>query len=195
MELLEAHGRALAAFDLRVRKVADDQWNLPTPCPDWSVSALVDHLVYEQLWAVPLLRGATTEEVGDQFDGDRLGDDPKAAWRRTSLAAREAWLAVDLTADVHVSFGVIDAAEYGWQMTTDLAVHAWDLAKGIGADDTIDTDLAGELLERSRPIAAEFAGSSLFAPSVSVSDDADPETQLLALLGRDRSWSPRGAGR
>ena len=37
---------------------------------------LANHVTNENLWTVPLMEGATIEEVGDRFDGDVLGDDP-----------------------------------------------------------------------------------------------------------------------
>ena len=48
---------------------------------------LVQHVVWEEEWMVPLLEGKTVAEVGDQLDGDRLGDDPVAAARSSSAAA------------------------------------------------------------------------------------------------------------
>lgn len=185
--MLTAHGKAMQEFDRRVQAVGDDQWGNPTPDTDWSVRDLVAHLVGEQLWVRPLLDGATIEEVGTQFDGDNLGDDPKAAWSSASRAARQAWLApgsVDRT--VHLSFGDTSAAEYGWQMTMDLAIHAWDLARGIGVDEDLPGDVVAPLLEMVRPFVHRLAPSGLFAPPITVSSDAEPQTELLALLGRRR---------
>ena len=83
----ELHRRAVEEFGARVQAVADDQWELPTPCSDWNVRQLVNHLVYEDRWTVPLMEGGTLAEVGDRFEGDLLGDDPKAAWDASSAEA------------------------------------------------------------------------------------------------------------
>ena len=80
MDPLAAHRSALRQFDDRVQIIRDDQWNNATPDTEWDVTALVRHLVYEQLWVPELLAGRTIAEVGDALDGDILGDDPKAAW-------------------------------------------------------------------------------------------------------------------
>jgi uncharacterized protein (TIGR03086 family) len=69
-------------------------------------------------------------------------------------------------------------------MTMDLTVHAWDLARGIGADERLDPELINEVLAFVEPQGEQLAGSGLFAPPVAVSDDADSQTRLLALLGR-----------
>ena len=77
---------AQRAFGSVVHRVGADQWSSPTPCTEWDVRALVNHLVYEQLWATPMLEGTTVDEAGDRFDGDLLGSDPVSAW---DLAAKE----------------------------------------------------------------------------------------------------------
>ena len=193
MELLDAHGTAMASFDRLVQAVPTDRWDAPTPCTDWSVRDLVGHLVTEQLWVPPLLAGKTIEEVGDRFEGDQLGDDPVAAWRAAADAARRAWLAPGvLDREVHLSYGLERASTYGWQMTLDLAVHAWDLARGISDGSknggTVEYRVPDELAEQLISIFADevtrWQGSGLFAAPVPVPSDTDSHTRLLALLGR-----------
>lgn len=187
MQLLHAHRRAMNEFDQRVRAVRPDQWDNPTPCTEWTVRDLVNHLTSEQLWAPLLLDGATLDEVGDRFDGDVLGSDPAAAWTEASAGARAAWERPGATTgEVHVTGGTIPAEDYGWQMTMDLAVHAWDLARGIGADEELDPRLVEAVHTVFAPQADSFQGLGIFAPPQPVGDDADRQTRLLALLGRRR---------
>lgn len=175
----------MTEFDRRVRKIAPDQWTLGTPCREWSVRDLVGHLVYEQLWAPELLAGCTAKQVGDRFDHDNLGDDPLVSWVVAAAAAREAWLGTHaLAKTVHVSSGTLAAEEYCWQMTTDLAVHTWDLARSIGADERIDPELASTVLAYVERNIDEWSDSPLFDTSVPVAADADAQTRLIGLLGR-----------
>ncbi|WP_051772862.1 TIGR03086 family metal-binding protein [Saccharothrix sp. NRRL B-16314] len=175
----------MTEFDSRVRRVRPEQWDWGTPCKEWTVRELVNHLVHEQLWAPELLAGCTIEQVGDRFDGDQLGEDPLHSWVLAAAAAREAWIAPKaLQKSVHLSSGKEPAIEYGWQMTTDLAVHAWDLARAIGVDERIDPDVAEVVLDYIEPNAESWAASGLFDPPVPVSADADAQTRLIALLGR-----------
>jgi uncharacterized protein (TIGR03086 family) len=185
MDLLEAHGQAMDVFDRAMHKVGLTDWDSATPCTDWSVRDLVNHIVGEQLWVPDMLSGRTVAEVGDKFDGDQLGDDPLRAWSESSQVARAAWLqpgAVEQT--VHLSFGDASAEEYGWQMTTDLAVHGWDLATALGADAGIPDDLASRLLTYVEPQVSMWSATSMFAEPVAVPDAAAPSTRLVAVLGR-----------
>ncbi|SOB84928.1 TIGR03086 family metal-binding protein [Streptomyces sp. 1331.2] len=175
---------ALDAFDERVRLITPDQWDSPTPCADWSVRDLVNHLTGEQLWVPELLMGATIAEVGGRFDGDVLGADPVAAWADAATAAREAWAvpgATELT--VHLSFADVSGQYYLDQLTTDLVIHTWDLAEGIGRRTRLPAGLVDFALGEITGYG-DLSGSGLFDPPLPVADDAGPQTRLLALTGR-----------
>jgi uncharacterized protein (TIGR03086 family) len=187
MDLLTAHKVATRQFDRRVRLIRDDQWANTTPCTEWTVRDLVNHLVYEQLWVPDLLAGKTVAEVGDAYDGDVLGADPVAAWSAASTAARDAWTAPGVRdRSVHLSYATVPADEYLWQIVVDLTVHAWDLARGIGDDDEMPNDLTGEVVAMVRQHRDELTGSGLFADPLETSACTDDLTELLALLGRAR---------
>lgn len=193
MRLLEAHGIAMAGFDRVVNEITEEHLTLPTPCTEWTVQDLLNHIVSEQLWAPWLLRKYTLEEVGDRFDGWLLGDDPVKAWDQAAAVARAAWVAPGaLDGDVYVTGGQIPADTYGWQMTTDLTVHGWDLAVAIGADDPIDPDVAKALLGELEPQMDELQGAGVFAPPVPVSENAPAAARLVALLGRDPDHPIKG---
>lgn len=182
---LELHGRALADVADRVHAVAPEGWHAPTPDEEWDVRELVAHLVNEQLWVPPLLAGQTVAKVGDRFDGDVLGNDPVRAWDDAAAAARAAFTqpgAVDRT--VHLSSSDSSAQHYLWQMTTDLVVHGWDLARGAGLDERLDDELVQVVYDRTAPDADQLASSGLFAPVVTVAEDAPLQTKMLALFGR-----------
>jgi uncharacterized protein (TIGR03086 family) len=189
--VLDWHRRALDEFGRRVHAVADDQWVCQTPCTDWQVRALVNHLVVEQLWVPAMLDGATIGEVGDRFDGDQLGDDPVAAWDVAAKAAADAFAADGaLDRTVHLSYGDRPAREYCLEMTFDLIVHAWDLARAIGADEQLDAELVEMAYAQVEPQVDAMAASGLFAEPVPVPDDADPQTRLIAITGRDPDAAP-----
>jgi uncharacterized protein (TIGR03086 family) len=175
---------ALERFGARVQDVPADRWDASTPCSDWSVRDLVNHVTGEQLWAPHLIRGETLEQIGDRYDGDVLGADPAATWDEAAAGAREAWGSVRDGLRVHTSMGPIPVEEYAEQMHLDLVVHGWDLARGAGLDASIPREAAEQVLRYVEPRAEMFAGSGIFAEPVPV-DSEDPADRLLGLLGRD----------
>jgi uncharacterized protein (TIGR03086 family) len=177
--------RAQDAFGERVHAVRDDQWSAATPCPGWDVRSLVNHLVYELRWAVPLLAGRTIAEVGDRFEGDLLGDDPAGRWDR---AADEAVAAVDgegaMDRTVHLSFGDFPGREYALQLFADLLIHGWDLSVATGQDTRLDPDLVAACAAWFAGVADGYRQAGAVAARPDVPDDADPQTRLLADFGR-----------
>jgi uncharacterized protein (TIGR03086 family) len=182
---LRSHSTALATFDSLVHSIADEQWRAPTPDTEWDVSALVDHLVVEQLWVPPLLAGETVADVGDRFDRTLAGPELVGAWEEAARASAAAFAAEGaLERQVHLSYGDSAALSYGWEMTADLVVHGWDLAKGLGVAYEPDETIAQEVWDRLSPMAEMLAASGMFGPAVPVADDAPVFDRLLGLSGR-----------
>src|SRR3954468_18600205 len=180
-ETLKLFAQASEAFAAQVHAVTSSDWTNATPCTDWDVRALVNHVVAELLWAPPLLEGQTIEQVGDRFDGDVLGSDPFAVTDSAVSAANEAFAAGSaLERTVHLSFGDFSGDNYCWQLISDLLVHNWDLSRGIGVDDNMDQALAEKVYDFLAPMLAQMAGSPYFAPPVPIGDDATPQQVLLA---------------
>jgi uncharacterized protein (TIGR03086 family) len=90
MALVDLYRQSVESFVDRVGQIRPEQWQAPTPCSDWDVRTLVNHIIYEQMWSVPLLAGATIAEVGDRFEGDLLGDDPLTVATEAGEDARAA---------------------------------------------------------------------------------------------------------
>ena len=173
-------------FTKRVEAIRYGQWVLPTPCEDWDVRDLVRHLVYEALWTPPLFEGLTVAEVGDRFEGDILGQDPLDAWLLASVNATSAVSAPGaMERTVHLSFGDFPGHVYAMQLTVDHAVHAWDLSRGIGADDRLPEELAQACYDEVLPQVDMLQASGMFGTPVEVADDAPVQDKLLGLLGRD----------
>jgi uncharacterized protein (TIGR03086 family) len=189
METAELYRRTMARWTALVQGAPSDAWESPTPCSEWSVRDLVNHVVGEDAWTVPLMRGSTIAEVGTTLDGDLLGDDARR------VALREADAALAVVADklpaggrVHLSYGDEDVEEYVRQLAADHLLHGWDLAAGTGQDRTMDEDLVQE-------VAGWFAGREELYRSAGVigppaESSGDAQTELLAAAGRDARWTP-----
>lgn len=185
MNVPELHKRAVDQFDRKVRGTRDDQWDQPTPNTEWDVRALVKHLVYENLWTVPLMEGKTIEEVGDQFEGDILGDDPKAAWQEASRAAVESVTDEAMSRTVHLSFGDVKGEFYAMQLLNDHVMHAWDLARATGQDEQLDPELVSICADWFSQFEDEYRKAGLIAPRPKLPPDATDQMKFLAMTGRD----------
>jgi uncharacterized protein (TIGR03086 family) len=184
MDVREIYARSSAAFGERVHMV-DGRWEAPSPLPGWTVRQLVNHLVNEERWTPPLLSGSTIEETGSRYDGDLLGDDPPAAFDDAAAAALAAVQADGaLEGTVHLSFGDRPAREYAMQLAADHLVHAWDLARAIGADETLDADTVTAVREWFEAMEAPYRDMGVIGPRVAIPTDAGTQAQLLAMMGR-----------
>jgi uncharacterized protein (TIGR03086 family) len=186
--LVELHDRSWRRFAALVAGVGEEQWHDATPCSEWDVRELVHHLLYEQLWVPPMLDGKTIEQVGDRFDGDIMGDDA-ARWPglvASSAQAAHASVAQPgvLERTVHLSFGDASGQEYVTELTADLAIHAWDLARATGQDDALDPEVVALLLPWTKANADFLAGSGMFDQPVACGPDTPDDVLLLALMGR-----------
>ncbi|MDQ3784660.1 MAG: TIGR03086 family metal-binding protein [Actinomycetota bacterium] len=185
MNVPDLHQRALDEFEKRVLEIKEDGWRRPTPNPEWDVRALVSHIVDENRWTPPLLAGSTIEDVGDRFEGDLLGDDPTGAWNDSS---RQAVRAVHedgaMGRTVHLSFGDVPGEEYAMQLFADHLIHAWDLARAIGADEQLDPELVEACSEWFEQREDLYRAAGAVGDRPEIGPNADPQTALLAMFGR-----------
>jgi len=187
-DLVELHGRCGQRFAELVDGVGPRQWHDDTPCSAWDVRTLTHHMLYEQRWVPPLCDGQTIEEIGEGFEGDLLGDNVSAWADLVGFSIDEAHAAVArpgvLDRTVHLSFGDFPGQEYVIQLTADLAIHGWDLARATGQDAAIDPGAVALLLPWAQARADFLTGSGMFGSRINVSPDAPDDIRLLGLLGR-----------
>jgi uncharacterized protein (TIGR03086 family) len=184
VDVREIYARCSAEFSARVHAV-DGRWADPTPLPGWDVRTLVNHLAYEERWTPLLFGGATIEEVGTRFDGDLLGDDPVRTIDEAAAAALDAITsdgALDRT--VHLSFGDHPGREYAMQLSADHLVHAVDLARALGEDETVDADVAAAVREWFGSMEETYRAMGVTGPKVVVPPGSGPQAELLGMMGR-----------
>jgi uncharacterized protein (TIGR03086 family) len=185
MNLPELHERALASTRAYVAGVKPHQWRDSTPCADYNVRDLVNHIVSGNFWVAPLVAGKSIADVGDVYDGDVLGDDPLSAYDRSAREAAAAFNAPGaMEASVAVSYGPVPGEVYAGHRYIDVLIHGWDLAKATGQDTALDSELVEACRQVFEPQAEALRGSGMFGTDVEVPPDADPQTRLLAMLGR-----------
>jgi uncharacterized protein (TIGR03086 family) len=193
MDLNTLYHRTVEAWADRVNAVGPEQWDDPTPCRDWNVRDLVNHVVGEDRWTVPLVEGKTIADVGSSLDGDLLGDDPVRAALDAAMAATK--VTAERLPDggtVSLSYGEEQLGEYVHQLAADHLVHSWDLAAATGGDTRLDPHLMSE-------VGAWFAEREEMYRSAGVVgprgvSHAGAQGELLAAFGRDSEWGPVHAG-
>lgn len=178
---LELHRQAHAEFGRRVSEITD--WDAPTPDPEWNVRDLVRHVIIEQQWVLPLLKGLTLAEAEATIAP--LCDDLAGEWRRYSWLATEAWQSTPADAPVRLSYGMVNAAGYLREVVSDVTIHSWDLARAVAADESLDDHLVEAVWTVFEPQKDMLAASGLSAVSVRIGTNAPLQSRLLALTGRD----------
>lgn len=168
-------------FGRAVEAITD--WAAPTPDAEWNVRDLVRHVVQEQQWVPQLLAGLTIPQAKRRLA--RLSDDLRAEWRLYSLAATAAWDGARPDVLVNLSRDTVTVADYLREQTSDVTIHAWDLARATGADETLDAELVEAVWTVFEPQKDTLVASGLYAAAVELPDDAPLQSRLLAVTGRD----------
>lgn len=185
---------ACAEFERRLRLVRVEQWSWPTPCTEWNVRQLVNHVTRGHVNYAALANGGTAAEFLRRRDEDALGSDPVEAYTRTAgefLAAFGQPGALERILDYPL--GKVVARQAVAVRATDIAVHAWDLARAVGVDEALDPGLVAWIDENleaiyagmdEMPTSARTTHRFFAAPDGSVDADASRQIRLLVRLGR-----------
>jgi uncharacterized protein (TIGR03086 family) len=178
---LELSGRN---FRQRLDEVESGDWTRPTPCDDWGVRDLANHVLGGNLRYVMILGGEPADTILRTRDEDWCGADPLDSFDEGFARVTQAFSAPGiLRATVrHPKLGAMTGAELRLLRVNELTVHGWDLACAIGSDDRLDEGVVLWLLQGLEPL---LAASGLY--KIRVADDlsaASPQTRLLNLLGR-----------
>jgi uncharacterized protein (TIGR03086 family) len=174
-----------------VRGVRPDHLEMPTPCRDWDVRTLANHLLH----VVEGLRLAGLGEAvpDDLWARDAMSPDWADRFAATADAAVAAWSApAAWQRTVAMSGSAVPATVLASMFGSDLVLHGWDLARSTGQD------LPGSGAELTLRFLLETGDQGramgLYADPVPVADTAPALTRAVALSGRDPQWTPLAAG-
>ncbi|WIX82187.1 TIGR03086 family metal-binding protein [Amycolatopsis carbonis] len=179
-------------FGRRLRLVAADQWSAPTPCADWNVRQLVNHVTRGNLNYIALLHGASAGDFRHLRDADALGTDPVAAYTASLTETAAAFSTPGaLERLVDYPLGRIRGAQALAVRTTDTVIHTWDLARATGTDEALDADLVTWITTHLETIYADLAETPISAESTHRffasphgTPDPSPQGLLLHRMGR-----------
>jgi uncharacterized protein (TIGR03086 family) len=159
MEMFAALDLAQGEFDRVLRQVGDDQWSLPTPCTEWNVYQVANHVVGANYYFIALMEGASKDEALKILSQDFLKGDPLSASeaQRPELRATfSAPGALDRTG--HHVVADMTGAQLLRGSVSETAVHTWDIIQATSIQPPLDPQLAEVALgifEQLAPIFVE----------------------------------------
>lgn len=190
MDPKDLFAKTVESAGLSVRRITPEDMNNPTPCSEWDVKQLLNHLVSELLWMPDLLMGKTMAEVGTKHDGDVLHSDPLSAWHHAADGALVAVKRANLEGSVHLSHGDKSTRDYILEMASEVLVHGWDIGRGLHCSVLFDEPVASAIYDTVLPRRDELAASSTFGEPFEVPEDATMQVRLLGLMGRHADVEP-----
>jgi uncharacterized protein (TIGR03086 family) len=187
MDLLASIQDAATEFGRLVEGTRPDQLDDPTPCSDYKVRDLINHVASgATMFAIAFDQGAVPdEELGSLF-GDVLGDDYKGALAAAMEKASTAFTRPGaLEGDVVLPFGTFARKDALGLAVFDVMVHAWDLASSTGQELRLTEADAAIGLELAREhIVDAMRDGNTFADIVIIDEESGSWAELVAYTGR-----------
>jgi uncharacterized protein (TIGR03086 family) len=178
MNPLVAHQRAQETFALVLINVTSVQLSSSTPCPEWDVKALVDHVITGNQRVVLRAGGQVAPLPQDLIAAHRTS----AKQAQEIFAERQA-----LTRTYQISIGEVPGTVFIELRTTDLLTHAWDLAVATGQPTDLDPALAEYILTFSKQMMSRPAlrgEGRPFGEEQPCGDERPAADRVAAFLGR-----------
>jgi uncharacterized protein (TIGR03086 family) len=163
-----------------LQAVTLEQLHAPTPCTDWDLRTLLQHL-NESLDLLSACLGV---------DNTRSTDDPMGAFRMHATTLLDAIAhdgtdrSVVIAGRYRMSIGLIAATG-----AVEIAVHGWDVSRATKVDRPIPCELARDMWEICQSVTVDADQHRLFAPAIPAPPAAALGDQLVAFLGRDPATS------
>ncbi|WP_062968874.1 TIGR03086 family metal-binding protein [Nocardia gamkensis] len=191
-ELRDQHARSVRASVEAVARVRPDQLDSATPCADWRLRDLLEHMIAQNHGFAAAARGSGDPDVW----AVRASDDPVADYRASAddvlagFAVEDVFERELLLPEVLPDRGIPAHLVIGFHLV-DSVVHAWDVARSIGDTITLDPDVAEAALRIALAVPdgpERTAPGAAFAPALSVPEETPTLDQILLLLGRSPNW-------
>ena len=172
-----------------IEGIGDDQWHEPTPCTEFDVTALVQHLLAVQHRTLLLATARTVEgaptslplPADDLVGFVRVGvDEAGSAWAQWTVEELE-------TKTVVHPIGTIPGGVAVAMYTDEYLTHGWDLAVATGQDCEAPADLVEPVLAfMTKALPAQRPPVMPFADAVPSRPGAGPTERLANWMGRSR---------
>ena len=180
---------AAQGFRQRLSGVQSNQMSSPTPCTEWDVQALINHNINATGFAEGVYRGNVTvnpQDVSGPLPGGNGLELLDAGISNVLDALKSAG---PLDQEIDTPFGPMTRGVFLIDMTWDLLVHTWDLAKGTNQNATLDSGLVEVIYHAFVPQMdamrqMEFQGIKPMGAEVSVPASASLQDRFIGMMGR-----------
>ena len=189
--------RAAAPLMEIIRNIKADQLSAPTPCAEYDVRKLVNHLLF---WGPSLEGAARKEPVPPPAEAEADVELTTGDWAAALVAQVDrivsAWSEPGAWESMtHMgSPAEVPAVLIGGMVVGELVVHGWDLARATGQRLGLDEDLLGYLHEEVAKSAAQGREMGIYGPEVAVPFLSSTLDRVLGLTGRNPAWTPGRPG-
>ncbi len=185
MDPLASHARAQEVFGRVLDQVIPQQYGEATPCEGWTVRDLIEHVVGGNNRTAA---GHPGRPIGQpEMDGIVEGGNVVELFAASAERAQSVFAAPDgLTRTFEMPFGALPGSRVIGMRTTELLVHAWDLAVATGQDTDLEPELAQSCLEAARErLQDSLRGPDRpFGPEQHCPPGRPAADQLAAFMGR-----------
>ncbi|TQK52633.1 uncharacterized protein (TIGR03086 family) [Streptomyces sp. SLBN-118] len=169
-----------------VRGITDDRLSDPTPCTEYDVRDLTNHLIQV---LINFQKLAAKEKSDFGAEPHCMEGDWRSRFADEADALVAAWAAPGAEEGTTGSMG-FPARTVAGMALGDLTLHAWDLARATGQDFTPDPAVVDEIGPTLAELAPMARKGGVYGEPVEVGEDASALERVLALTGRDPHWRP-----
>jgi uncharacterized protein (TIGR03086 family) len=181
MDPIERIERATSVASEKVSGVKSADLSKPTPCSEFDVRALLNHM----LGGLTMLTTAARGDKATMPEGDQIGSDPSGTYDERRAALLEAVRTPGaLDGNWQMPFGSLPGQMMAGIAFMEHLTHAWDLAKATGQDTTLPAELVAECMALVTPMDAMLRSPGVCSAAVPVPDTASGQDKLVAFLGR-----------
>lgn len=181
----EALGVARSELTRRLTAITAHDWENPTPCSEWNLRQLVNHVVGLHHRIARLVRDGSRDEYVATREDDWLGIDYLAAWQQ-GVRALDDVINTAQSLETLVAYRVpLSLRDVIRLVAFDTTIHTWDVSRAIGFEEQLDgglVEFALGFIDRVR----NDPGLSFFAPEKGqLPPGASSQARLLHLAGRE----------
>ena len=176
LDLLDLYRRASEWTSAKVEGAATNL-DARTPCDEWDVRTLMNHMLETQRYFAGSARGEDASPPGST-PPDTVGDDPVATFHNSREEMLRLYKEPGVIEKTGPALGIAFA---------DQLLHGWDLARATGQDATMPDGLAQAAYQMIHGRFTDEQRKGVFKPEVKVGPDASPQEKLLGYTGRDPS--------